>query len=268
MSDLKQLRNRVKSIKSTQKITKAMNVVSAAKLKKVKEQAEKLNNYSPVLADIMYDISVNRDLGELPENDRKFFSCKVKNTATLLVLMTSERGLCGSFNFSLIRKIKTDIATLENNGRQVKLLIIGKKGRDALKAKYSHMIAGYYHVEAGNYEYVSRAVQDKIISMVEQGEAGACYMYYNKFKNAITQLLTVKQVLPVKSDKDLDDSKYLSKYEYEGAGLVHNLINLYIHGEINYGMLQSRTSVEGARMTAMVNASINAVELIDKLTLK
>ena len=267
MSGLKQLRNRVKSIKSTQKITKAMHVVSAAKLKKVKEQAENLNEYSSVLGDIMHDISTGGNLMDLPANDRKFFSKILKEMTHLLVVMTSERGLCGGFNSSVIRRVKKDIKKLKKEGKQVKLIVIGKKGSDALKGKYSGMIEEYYHNTRGNVECISREVKNKIIELVENDEVGACYMYYNRFKNAMTQVLTKERILPAKNTGDVKIND-VSEYEYEGDNLVHDVINLYISGEINYGLLQSRASEEGARMTAMDNATRNAGELVDKLTLK
>jgi len=267
MSGLKQLRNRVKSIKSTQKITKAMHVVSAAKLKKVKDQAENFNEYSSVLADIMYDISTGSNLMDLTLGDRKFFCKTMKDMPHLLIVMTSERGLCGGFNSSVIRKVKLDISKLQKQGKEVKLLVIGKKGRDALKGKYSDIIVEYFHNTKNNVECIAREVKNKIVKMVEQEEIGACYMYYNRFKNAMTQIITKEQILPAKHSGNRKNST-VSEYEYEGTGLVHTVINLYINGEINYGLLQSKASEEGARMTAMDNATRNAGELIDKLTLK
>ncbi|MDA9163598.1 ATP synthase F1 subunit gamma [Rickettsiaceae bacterium] len=267
MSGLKQLRNRVKSIKSTQKITKAMHVVSAAKLKKVKDQAENFNEYSSVLADIMHDISTGGNLVDLKPCDRMFFSKTLKDMPHLLVIMTSERGLCGGFNSAVIRKAKRDISKLRKENKEVKLLVIGKKGRDALKGKYSDIIVEYYHNTKNNVECIAREVKNKIIEMVEQEEIGACYMYYNRFKNAMTQIMTKEQILPAKHSGDRKNST-VSEYEYEGDGLVHSVIDLYINGEINYGLLQSKASEEGARMTAMDNATRNAGELIDKLTLK
>ncbi len=265
MSGLKHLRNRVKSIKSTQKITKAMHVVSAAKLKKLKDQAENLNDYSSVLGAVMYDISESDNLMDLPAEDRKFFSKELENMPHLLVVVTSERGLCGSFNSNVIKRVKLDIKQLEAHNKEVKLLIIGKKGIDALKNEFGKKIVGYYHVAQGDYECVAREAKDKIIGLVESQQAGACYIYYNKFKNAMTQIMTKAQILPAQAGSE---SKVSNSSEYEGAGLVHNVISLYIGGQINYGLLQSRASEEGARMTAMDNATRNAGELVDKLTLQ
>jgi len=265
MSGLKHLRNRVKSIKSTQKITNAMHVVSAAKLKKLKSQAESLNDYSSVLGAIMCDISASGNLMDLPAEDRKFFSKELENMPHLLVVVTSERGLCGSFNSNVIKRVKFDIKKFEAEGKEVKLLVIGKKGMEALKNEFGKKVVGYYHVSHGNYESVSREVKDKIIELIENEKVGACYIYYNKFKNAMTQVMTREQILPaqVRLESEISNAS-----EYEGAGLVHNVISLYIGGQINYGLIQSRASEEGARMTAMDNATRNAGELVSKLTLQ
>ncbi|RTK93617.1 MAG: ATP synthase F1 subunit gamma [Rickettsiales bacterium] len=272
MSNLKQLRNRVKTIKSTQKITKAMHVVSAAKLNKIKDQAFNLNNFSQALAEVMYDISNSGNLMDLPSDDRKFFNDDMEKLPHLLVVITSERGLCGSFNSNIIKRAKAEIKSFQKLGKSFKLLIIGKKGRDALRIDYADKIIGYYHVSHGNYECVSREVKDKIIALVQQEEVGACDIFYNKFINAMTQLVSVEQMLPAQnqetdSSSQLDSNK-VTHYEYEGEGLVHDVIDLYIHGEINYALLQSRASEEGARMTAMDNSTKNAKELINKFTLK
>ena len=266
MSGLKHLRNRVKSIKSTQKITKAMHVVSAAKLRKLKDQAENINDYSSVLGTIMYDISASGNLMDLPAADRKFFSKDLENMPHLLVVITSERGLCGSFNSNAIKRVKLDIKKLKTDGKEVKLLVIGKKGIDALKNEFGKQIVGYYHVSHGNYESVAREAKDKIMELIESEKVGACYIYYNKFKNAMTQVMTREQILPVQVRTEGKISNASS--EYEGDGLVYNVIILYIGGQINYALIQSRASEEGARMTAMDNATRNAGELIDKLTLQ
>lgn len=267
MSGLKQLRNRVKSIKSTQKITKAMHVVSAAKLKKVKEQAEKLNLYSEVLGDIMYDISTGGNLMDLPAKDRMFFDKKLEEKPYLLVVMTSERGLCGGFNSGIIKKVKKDISEFQKEGKEIKLLVVGKKGRDGLRGKYTKLIEEYYPNPKGNATCMSRQVKNKMIKMIERGEAGVCYMYYNEFKNAMTQVMSRREILPANHTANAEEST-VSEYEYEGENLVHKVINLYMSGQINYGLLQNKASEEGARMTAMDNATRNAGELIEKLTLK
>jgi len=273
MSNLKQLRNRVKSVKSTQKITKVMQLVSAAKLKRVKEQAEGVNHYSEVLASLMRDLALSENmLAELPEEERQFFSDKLLDLPTLLIVMTSERGLCGSFNSSVVKYVKRDIAEFVKAGKKVRLLVIGKKGYDGLKLGYSDLIEEYFHIPKDHFEHVAFAVKDKIISMIKQKQVGPCYTYYNKFKNALTQIMTKQLILPVKEDQLHDEAMAkepkVSAYEYEGEGLVQEVVDLYIGGQINYSLLQSKAGEEGARMTAMDNATRNAGKLIGKLTLK
>lgn len=266
MAGLKQLRSRVKSIKSTQKITKAMQVVAASKLKRVKEQAEDLNDYSRVLECIMYNISKNINNLDLCDADRRFFSNKLMDLPHLLVVMTSERGLCGGFNSSVIKRLKKDIEELKAAGKQVKLIIVGKKGNDVLKRVYKDLILSYYNISKNNSECVAVQIKEQIVSLIEERKIGACYVYYNKFKNAITQIMTKEQVLPVENPKQVEDDGL--EPEYEGEGLIREVIDLYINGLLNYALLQSKASEEAARMTAMDNATRNAGELIDKLTLK
>lgn len=267
MAGLKQLRNRVKSIKSTQKITKAMQLVSAAKLKRVKERAEDLNDYSSVLSSIMYDIATCGNLKDLPQNDRKFFSDTLKDLPYLLVVITSERGLCGGFNSTVVKRVKIDIHKLQSEGKSVKLIVIGRKGNDALKSHYSDIIVANYNIQKENSECVSWQVRDKIIDMIEHEECGTTFLYYNKFKNAITNIFTQQQIIPAQPVAE-EKKRAVSEYEYEGESLVHQVIGLHIGGQINYGLLQSKAGEEGARMTAMDNATRNAGELMQKLTLK
>lgn len=272
MTSLKQLRNRVKSIKSTQKITKAMQVVSAAKLRRVKDRAEALDDYSSVLANMMNDIRLNINFIELSSADQKFFNTNITEKPCLLVVMTSERGLCGSFNSQIIRVVKRDVAKFKAQNITVKLIVIGKKGYDALKGEYSELIEEYYNVEKENFAPVALQIKDKIISLTKQDKIGSCFLYYNQFKNALTQVMTKVTIFPIeradiheqkKSDASLD-----SRCEYEGSDLINILINLHIIGAIEYGFLQNKASEEAARMTAMDSATRNAGDLIDKLTLQ
>jgi F-type H+-transporting ATPase subunit gamma len=264
MSGLKQLRSRVKSIKSTQKITKAMQVVSAAKLRKVKDLAEDLNDYSNVLASIVHDVTLNLNQMELSSDELKFFRNDYAHMPHLLLIMTSERGLCGSFNSAIIKAAKRDIASFKEQGVKVRLIIVGKKGYDAFKNEYSDLIEEHYHVVKEKSLRVALQIKEKIISLIQQEKIGSCFIYYNEFKNALTQVMTRKRVLPVEAELRSDTSVY----EYEGSGFVDILINLYITGVMKYGFLQNKASEEAARMTAMDNATRNAGDLIDSLTLK
>lgn len=274
MSGLKHLRNRVKSVKSTQKITKAMQVVSAAKLRRIKDQAEALDDYSSVLMKMMNDIRLNINFIDLTPTDKKFFKEDIVGKSCLFVVMTSERGLCGSFNSQIVKAVKRDIENFAKQDIKVKLIVIGKKGYDALKGNYSDLIEEYYHITKDKFLPVALQIREKIIDLIAQDKIGGCYLYYNEFKNALTQIMTRVSVFPVekvqieagrqKNTEVLENSRF----EYEGSSLANTLINLYIAGLIKYGFLQNKASEEAARMTAMDSATRNAGELIGKLTLQ
>ena len=265
MSNLKQLRTRIKSVKSTQKITKAMQLVSASKMAKIKSQIANSNFYIEAISKMMSAI-LSIDMYELSIEEQKFFNT-MPNKANLLIVMTSQRGLCGTFNYSIIKQVKNDIKELENKGEQIKLIIIGKKGYEALKRQYANYIDSYFELPKIHDENLMLQVKQKIMSLVANLEVSNCVIYFNKFKNAMTQIMTRQQVLPV--EKYYNDSKIENDhYEYEGENLISNLINLYVNSQINYALLQNRASEEGARMTAMENATNNANDLISKLVLK
>ncbi|WP_341761256.1 ATP synthase F1 subunit gamma [Candidatus Tisiphia endosymbiont of Thecophora atra] len=271
MSGLKQLRSRIKSITTTQKITKAMQIVSATKFTKAKNQVKDSEDYMGILQGIMSSVASSNNLQDMPIEQKKFFSEGLLdqgdlniNKSHLLIVVTSERGLCGAFNFLLSKQVKSDIANLENAGKQVRLIIIGKKGYDAFKGQYSHYIDDYYEFPKAHNNNLSFQIKKKLMEMVEDSRISNCQIYFNNCKNAMIQIPTKKQILPI--EKQLcSNEKYLS---YEGEGLILHMINLYVSAQINYALLQNRASEEGARMTAMDNATKNAKELINKLTLK
>jgi F-type H+-transporting ATPase subunit gamma len=269
MSGLKQLRSRIKSVKSTQKITKAMQIVSATKFTKAKNQIKDSEDYIEILRDIMANVASRTNLQDMAEEEKKFFSeglCSSDlNESHLLIVVTSERGLCGSFNFSVSKQVKFDIANLENAGKQVRLMIIGKKGYDLFKWQYSHYIDNYFDFPKYHNNNLAFQVKDKLMEMVVSSKISNCQIYFNKCKNAMTQIATKQQILPI--EKQISSNEQHLSYEYEGEGLILNMINLYVTAQINYALLQSRVSEEGARMTAMDNATKNANELINKLTL-
>jgi F-type H+-transporting ATPase subunit gamma len=186
--------------------------------------------------------------------------------------MTSERGLCGSFNSQIIRAVKRDIAKFLEQNIKVRLIVVGKKGYDALKGAYSDLIEEYYHVSKDNFLPLALQIKDKIINLTEKDKIGSCYLYYNEFKNALTQIMTRISVFPIdeidENQGKNDEVSVNSGFEYEGSNIVNILINLYISGLIKYSFLQNKASEEAARMTAMDSATRNAGELIEKLTLK
>lgn len=265
MSNLKQLRTRIKSVKSTQKITKAMQLVSASKLTKIKNQIAHSNFYIEAISKMMSTV-LSADIYDFPIEAQKFFNTET-NKANLLIVMTSERGLCGTFNYMIIKQVKSDIETLKSKGEKIKLIIIGKKGYEALKKPYESYIDSYFELPKNHDENLMLQIKQKIMALVANLEVSNCTIYFNKFKNTMTQIMTKQQVLPV--EKYHDDSKIeKANYEYEGENLIQNLINLYVNSQINYALLQNRASEEGSRMTAMENATNNAHDIINKLVLK
>lgn len=300
MSNLKQFRNRIKTIKSSEKITRAMQMVSASKLQKIKHQISDSNSYLESLSKIMHEIANSDVLKDLSIKEQHYFK-KDSSKTDLLILISSERGLCGSFNSSIIKKIKTDISDYERKGRNFELLLIGKKGYDALHSKYSRNLNSYFSVSKQSNENIFLEIKHKILDLVDNEKVGNCYIYYNRFKNAITQIATKQRILPVEESNknqqlDNDDPAALNQrpkklrtsqdsklnvagsndhslcseqnFEYEGEELASKLIALYINGVVSYALLQSKASEEGARMTAMDNATKNANEMMNKLTLK
>ncbi len=307
MSGLKQLRSRIKSIKTTQKITKAMQVVAATKFTKAKSLIKNSEDYIEILYKIIGNIATENNLQDMSAKDKKFF-LENSNKPCLLIVITSERGLCGSFNFLITKLVKSDIENLKNLGKEIKLIIIGKKGHDILKGEHFSYIDSYFefpkpdndlyshdptnwNVKQGgsarsrdildehantpqfcetnlqDQKSIALKIKEKLMDMIENTEIGNCQLYFNKCKNAMLQIPTKQQIFPIIKPDPSPGEKYLS-YEYEGEDLVVNMVNLYIFSQINYAILHSRASEEGARMTAMDNATKNANGLIDKLTLK
>ncbi|WP_341763646.1 ATP synthase F1 subunit gamma [Candidatus Tisiphia endosymbiont of Beris chalybata] len=266
MSNLKQLRSRIKSIKTTQKITKAMQLVSATKFTKAKNQVKNSEAYIETLHKIIGNIATENNLQDMDEKDKKFFLGNPEKPY-LLIIITSERGLCGSFNFSVTKLVKADIENLKNSSKEIKIIVIGKKGYDIIKGGYGSYIDSYYDFPKFHTNDLSLKIIERLMNMIEAAEIGSCQIYFNKCKNAMVQLPSRQQIFPVTTQLTTAEDKYLS-YEYEGADLIFNLFKLYISSQINYALLHSRASEEGARMTSMDNATKNANELIDNLTLK
>ncbi len=269
MSNLKQLRNRVKTIKSTQKITKAMQMVSASKLNKLKAQIIDAESYIKALSFMMTQCSSSEMLEELTVEQQKFFTNQASNKVDLFVVFTSERGLCGSFNSSVLKQVKAAIAESLSLGREIQLIVIGKKGLDGLQ-KYTSHIAGYFNITKGDKANLALQIKQKMLELITNGKVGSCYIFFSKFRNALMQVPTKHRIMPLETEvfTATKDAQKNTGYEYEGANFIANLINLYISGQINFAILQSGASEEGSRMTAMDNATKNADDMIDRLTLQ
>lgn len=270
MPSLDDLKKRIGSVKSTQKITKAMKMVAAAKLRRAQESAESSRPYSDTMNDVISSISKKVTS---TSSDRNLLSGTGKNQIQLLILFTSERGLCGGFNSSITKKIREKIEELLSLNKTVKVICVGKKGYDILKRKYSSLIVDVIDMKAiKSISYQdAKNISQKIIKMFFDNEFDSCSIFYNKFKSVIDQIPTEHMILPISNHEDSNADKSLSTsmldFEPSESDILDELLPLNFAVQIFKALLESAASEQGARMSAMDNASRNASDMIDKLTL-
>ena len=268
MPSLDDLKKRIGSVKSTQKITKAMKMVAAAKLRRAQESAESSRPYSDSMKDLIESISK----GYSPTStDRNLLTGDEKDQTHLLILFTSERGLCGGFNSTVTKALKDKINELENNNKNIKIICVGKKGYDILKRQFSEKITEVIDMRAvKSVSYIdAKNIADKIIKMFFEGDFDVCSIFYNKFKSVISQIPTEQQVIPVANDNEIENEKKDDFFEFEPgeSEILEELLPLNFTIQIFKALLESAASEQGARMSAMDNASRNASDMIDNLTL-
>ena len=271
MPSLDDLKKRIASVKSTQKITKAMKMVAAAKLRKAQEAAEQSRPYADNIENLMDSIS----RGYIQtDSSRNLLTGNDEDKTILLVLFTSERGLCGGFNSQVSKALREKIIELQNQNKTVKVLCVGKKGYDIIKRQYGDLIVEMIDlssVKSIQYED-AKNISDKIIKMYFDAEFDRCLIFYNKFKSVISQIPTEQQVIPAEKFQDEtneDQSKDNSFFEFEPneKEILEELLPLNFAIQIFKALLESSASEQGARMSAMDNASRNASDMIDSLTL-
>ena len=270
MPSLDDLKKRIGSVKSTQKITKAMKMVAAAKLRRAQESAESSRPYSDSMKDLIESISK----GYSPTStDRNLLTGDEKDQTHLLILFTSERGLCGGFNSTVTKALKDKIKELENNNKNIKIICVGKKGYDILKRQFSEKITEVIDMRAvKSVSYIdAKNIADKIIKMFFDGDFDVCSIFYNKFKSVISQIPTEQQVIPVANDNDdeTENEKKDDFFEFEPgeSEILEELLPLNFTIQIFKALLESAASEQGSRMSAMDKASRNASDMIDNLTL-
>ena len=271
MPNLNDLKKRIASVKSTQKITKAMKMVAAAKLRKAQEAAEQSRPYSDNMKNLMDSIS----RGFVPtDNSRNLLTGSDEDKTYLLVLFTSERGLCGGFNSQISKALREKVVDLQKENKIVKIICIGKKGYDIVKRQYGDQIVDTVDLSAvKSIQYEdAKKISDKIIKMYFDAEFDKCLIFYNKFKSVISQIPTEQQVVPaeiVENDNDENISRNNSFFEFEPneKEILEELLPLNFAVQIFKALLESSASEQGSRMSAMDNASRNASDMIDSLTL-
>ncbi|WP_159951774.1 F0F1 ATP synthase subunit gamma [Rhizobium sp. 18065] len=268
MPSLKDLKNRIASVKATQKITKAMKMVAAAKLRRAQEAAEAARPYSQrmgiVLANIAQAVGTDDSVPRLMAGTGK-------DDVHLLVVCTAERGLCGGFNSQISRFARDHARKLLAAGKTVKIFCVGKKGFDSLRREFGSII-----VERTDLREVKRigfadadAIGRKIIGMFERGEFDVCTLFYSEFKSVISQIPTAMQLIPAAApDVDAQDgASALYEYEPDAAAILTDLIPRNISVQVFRALLENVAGEMGAKMSAMDNATRNAGEMINKLTL-
>jgi F-type H+-transporting ATPase subunit gamma len=269
MPSLKEFRNRIASVKSTQKITKAMQMVAAAKLKRAQGQAEAARPYAERMARVIANLAS----AVSGESAPALLRGTGKDDVHLLVVMTSERGLCGGFNTQIVRAARDKIAELQSAGKTVKVLAVGKKGRDQLKRLHGDKIVRYIDLSAHRNIGADAAtlVSEALLEMFEAGEFDVATLFFSRFKSVISQIPTALQLIPARAPEgvtppDLKGAVY--EYEPSEEEILEALLPRYLNGQILQALLENQAGFYGAQMSAMDNATRNAGDLIRKLTLR
>lgn len=270
MANLKDLKIRIRSVKSTQKITKAMKLVSASKLRRARENSERAVPYAERMAKVMATLASNSS----GDNAPKLLVGNGKTNNHLIIVVSSDRGLCGGFNANLAKSVKRHIASLQATGKKAQIICLGKKGYEILKATHlsaikskTFGIASKKHIPFSDAEEQAA----NIIKMFENDEFDVCTVFYNKFISAISQKVTSHQLIPLavdESEKEKANDGSIYEYEPSEAKILADLLPRNIAVQLYTSFLENSASEHGARMAAMDNATRNAGEMIGKLTLK
>ena len=268
MPSLDDLKKRISSVKSTQKITKAMKMVATAKLRKAQESAEKGRPFSEKMNNIILNLSSS--ISD-KDNASKFLVGTGKDTIHLCVVITADRGLCGGFNTNICKKAKTYFEKILKEGKTLKIFTVGSKGHDQLKSVY-----GKYIIEKVNFKGFKKITYKEaenvgkvVIKLFNESQFDVCKIFYNKFKNVISQIPQEQQIIPIENQKKEEVKKLDNFYEFEPEEneILNNLLPKNISTQIFKAFLENAASEQGSRMTAMDSATRNAGDLVDKLTI-
>ena len=270
MPSLKEFRNRIASVKSTQKITKAMQMVAAAKLKRAQSAAESARPYADRMARVIANLAAA--VGG-SQSAPMLLRGTGNDQVQLLVVMTSERGLCGGFNTQIVRAARERIAELERAGKTVKILAVGKKGRDQLRRLHGSKIVHYVDLSAHRNITADTAhmVSEEILDLFRANSFDVATLFFSRFKSVISQVPTATQLIPARAPEgvttpDLKGAVY--EYEPSEEEILEALLPQYLNGQILQALLENQAGFYGAQMSAMDNATRNAGDLIRKLTLR
>ncbi|MEL6100261.1 MAG: F0F1 ATP synthase subunit gamma [Pseudomonadota bacterium] len=267
MPSLKDLKNRIESVKSTRKITKAMQMVAAAKLRRAQEAAEQSRPYAERFNAVMAGLAAS--VGG-SDSAPKLLSGTGADQTHLLVVMTAERGLCGGFNSNIAKIARQKALDLLAAGKTVKVLTVGKKGRDALKRDLGDHFVG--HIDLSGVKRMSygdaQGIAKDILNRFDADEFDVATIFFSKFQNVVTQIPTAQQVIPFEVPEDYEAGEMLYDYEPDEEAILADLLPRAVATAIFSGLLENGASEQGARMSAMDNATRNAGDMIDRLTIQ
>ena len=266
MPSLKDLKIRIESVKSTRKITKAMQMVAAAKLRRAQEAAESARPYAERMQAVMANLSASAEGGAAQS---RILSGTGKDDVHLLIAATAERGLCGGFNSSIVRLVRAKARKLMSDGKTVKLLTVGKKGREKLKREFENNFVE--HVDLSMHRRISYEVaQDigqRVLSMFAADELDVASVFYSRYQSVIVQVPTERQIVPAAFEMDEAAHGAFYNFEPEESEILAQLLPRAVANQIFTALLENAASEQGARMSAMDNATRNAGDMIDKLTI-
>ena len=267
MANLKDLKTRISSVKNTRKITKAMQMVAAAKLRRAQESAEQSRPYAERFMGVLSSLAAS--VGK-SEGAPKLLRGTGEDRVHLLVVMTAERGLCGGFNSNIAKRARAHIAKLQEAGKTVIILTVGKKGRDQLKREFG--AAFIDHVDLTEVKRVgysdAQAIARDLVIRFDAGEFDVATLFYSKFVNVVTQVPTALQVIPAAFEEEAEGDSTVYDYEPSEEAILSDLLPRGVATQIFSALLENGASEQGARMSAMDNATRNAGDMIDKLTIE
>ncbi|MBF6601433.1 MAG: F0F1 ATP synthase subunit gamma [Sphingorhabdus sp.] len=267
MASLKELKDRIGSVKSTQKITKAKKMVAAAKLRRAQMAAEAARPYASEMAKVMASLASKVTVDE---NSPKLLAGTGKDQVHLLVVATSDRGLCGAFNANIVKEARLKAEKLLGEGKTVLFYMIGRKGIPVIKRIYPNQISKHFDTtEAKTPGFdEAKAIAEDLTAMVEEGKFDVAHLFYSKFKSALLQEPTAQQIIPVALDTSGEASDAAVEYEPDEQEILNELLPRNLTTQIFGALLENMASEQGASMTAMDNATRNAGDLIDSLTIE
>jgi F-type H+-transporting ATPase subunit gamma len=268
MPSLKDLKNRIGSVKNTRKITKAMQMVAAAKLRRAQEAAEAARPYAERMSAVMAGLTAS---AQGSDNAPRLLAGTGSDDRQLLVVMTSERGLAGGFNSSIVKLARQRAELLRAQGKTVEIMTVGKKGREQLKREFANQMI--HHVDLSEVKRIgydnARGITDEILSRFEDGGFDVATIFYNRFESVISQIPTEQQIIPAVTGEGGDATGGAdSQYDYEPGedAILADLLPRSVATQIFAALLENAASEQGARMSAMDNATRNAGDMIDRLT--